>query len=417
MIHKYKFFYVCNSLTKGETFRSIWDIFTGKKRKRSIEFKQLTADYLEVQNDQVFLFGSGRMGLYTILKTIDVEENDEVIVAGYTCVVVTNAIKFAGCKVVYCDIQEDTLNLNTTRLIQLITEKTKAIVVPHNFGITYEDISLIKSKFPKLLLIEDAAHTFTSVDGHGNKCGTLGDVAFFSMEFSKPITTGIGGIFVVNNRAYLKDFDEAYTNLPVVKSLKVFKILLTLTAFSLSYFKRTNFFFLGTFFVLKYLRLLHATGQDEIDGKMPENYAVKLSESQAVFGYYQIKKIQEVNQYKLKLARRYENEFESIKQLKSYFNERYQQVRFPLVFSDDVSLETIAKIRKEAQQKGFAMGEWFNDVVHPIGSYRHCYIAGSCETGESISKRIINLPLNINVQLKDSELDALKQIFNRNGIV
>jgi hypothetical protein len=57
-----------------------------------------------------------------------------------------------------------------------------------------------------------------------------------------------------------------------------------------------------------------------------------------------------------------------------------------------------------------------NDVVHPSGSYRYCYTEGSCTTGEKISKRILNLPVSIHVQLTEKQLQKLKLIFVENGI-
>lgn len=417
MIRKYKFPYVCNALTKTDTLRAVRDILRGRKHKLRDAFQQETAHFLGVDSDRIFLFGSGRMGVYSLLRSIGVSEEDEVVVAGYTCVVVTNAVKFAGCKVVYCDISEDTLNLDTTQLWDKITLRTRAVVVPHNFGITYEDIDALKRRHPHVIVIEDAAHTFTSLDQEGRKCGTIGDVAFFSMEFSKPISTGVGGIFVINNPAYLEDFKKIYDQTPMVSGWKSFKILLTLSAFSLSLWKRSNFFFLSFFFVLKYLRLMHSTGSDEINGEMPENYSVKLSDAQAVFGYHQIRKIHAVNERKAQLAAQYQQVFGSFSQLRTFYNPVYQQVRFPLVFSDAVSAAQITAIRNEALKAGFALGEWFNDVVHPIGSYRYCYNPGSCPVGERISGAIVNFPVNVNVQLTEQELQQLKNIFVRNGIV
>lgn len=417
ILKKYKFPFICNSLSKKDTLRSIRDIVLGRKKQRYQQFQEGIAHFLEVSEEQVFLFGSGRMGVYSILKSIHVQEDDEVIVAGYTCVVVTNAVKFAGCKVKYVDISAETLNIDTQLLWNQITEKTRAIIVPHNFGITYEDIDEIKRRHPEILIIEDAAHTFTSLDRQGRKCGTLGDVAFFSMEFSKPISTGVGGILIINNPDLLEEFKFIYEQTPEIKGWKSFRILLTLTAFSWSIWKRSNFLFLSFFFVLKYLRLMHSTSSEEIGGEMPENYSVKLSAAQAVFGYYQLSKIAEINVRKASLVQQYQQLFGDLKQVKTYSDPAFQQVRFPLVFQEGVSLEQINRIRQEAAAEGFMLGEWFNDVVHPVGSYRYCYNPGTCPVGEKISENIVNLPVSIHVRLTEQEFQQLKNIFVRNGII
>ena len=61
----------------------------------------------------VFSFWKGRVALYAILKTLGVEEDDEVILPGYTCVMDVNPIKYLGAKPVYVDIEPVTFNMNT----------------------------------------------------------------------------------------------------------------------------------------------------------------------------------------------------------------------------------------------------------------------------------------------------------------
>ena len=107
----------------------------------------IISEYFEVPEDQVFFYGAGRMSVMGLLKSINVQSDDEVIVAGYTCVVLTNAVKFGGCKVKYVDIRKETLNLDTEKVLSSISDRTRAIIVPHNFGIPYEDIQKLKSQF------------------------------------------------------------------------------------------------------------------------------------------------------------------------------------------------------------------------------------------------------------------------------
>src|SRR5215510_9813442 len=55
-------------------------------------------------NYYAFCFWKARVALYALLRALDLQENDEVILPGYTCIVVSNAIRFAGAKPVYADI-------------------------------------------------------------------------------------------------------------------------------------------------------------------------------------------------------------------------------------------------------------------------------------------------------------------------
>src|SRR5262249_20642598 len=80
-------------------------------------------------------FGSGRLSFYAILRALGVGAGDEVIVPGYTCVVVANAVVYAGAHPVYADIERDSLNVDVKAVELRMTPKTKVFVLSHNFGI------------------------------------------------------------------------------------------------------------------------------------------------------------------------------------------------------------------------------------------------------------------------------------------
>ena len=58
------------------------------------------------------------------------------------------------------------------------------------------------------------------------------------------------------------------------------------------------------------------------------------------------------------------------------------------------------------------MGEWFNDVIHPKGSFCYNYTLGTCKVGESVSQRIINFPVNIHSYFNNKDLEKINTIFN-----
>ena len=72
-----------------------------------------------------FFVNSGRSALYLLLISLDRDYRDEIILPSYTCVVIPNAIRFAGYKVVYCDIEEQTYNIDVNKLSDLISKKNK----------------------------------------------------------------------------------------------------------------------------------------------------------------------------------------------------------------------------------------------------------------------------------------------------
>jgi dTDP-4-amino-4,6-dideoxygalactose transaminase len=79
-------------------------------------------------------FASGRMSFYSLLKALHISENDEVVLLGYTCSVMVNAVLRTGAKVVYSDIDINTFGSCVESIEKVITLKTKVIVAQHSFG-------------------------------------------------------------------------------------------------------------------------------------------------------------------------------------------------------------------------------------------------------------------------------------------
>lgn len=409
----FKTSFTCNSLKLSHLFNFLWIIITTSKKKLHGLFHQSLASYFGISKDNIFLFGSGRMGLFTVLDAIEHTPENEVIVAGYTCVVVTNAIKYAEYKAVYVDIDEQTLNISTDKIRSAITSNTKAIIIPHNFGIVYEDIQVIKSEFSNIIIIEDAAHTFTSIYINGQKTGLQADASFFSLEYSKPLTTGMGGILIVNNYRLCKIVSEKYQDIEYYPGISNFKIFVTLKTHLLSSYKYSIFLKGAMLRFLNIFGLQFQSSEDEIQGEMPANYPVRLSPYLSVIGFLQIKNILEINNIKYEIAKNFHSTLEVVPGITMFYSNRYNYVRYPILFEKSISFDEIENIKKDLAEAGILAGEWFNDVVHPKGSFRYCYIDGFCKTGESVSKRIINLPVSIHWVPDHKELSHIKSIFER----
>lgn len=160
-----------------------------------------------------YTFCSARSGLACFLKTF-VNQGDEVIVSAYTCLAVPTGLVAAGAVPVYVDIDSDTLAINEARLWEAVTPKTKAIIVQHTLGnpASIEEICHKAHQFG-LLVIEDCALSLgTKING----CyvGTFGDAAIFSMELSKTLSCGWGGLLLVNNIKLVDAMDQSYESVP-----------------------------------------------------------------------------------------------------------------------------------------------------------------------------------------------------------
>jgi len=126
---------------------------------------------------------------------------DEVIVPALTWITSANCAEYVGAHAVFADIDSDTYNLNPTAFEAAITERTRAVVVVHLFGLAadMEEILSIAAKH-QLKVIEDAA---CAVGTHyrGRPVGGFGDIGCFSFHPRKVITTGEGGMVTTNDDA------------------------------------------------------------------------------------------------------------------------------------------------------------------------------------------------------------------------
>jgi dTDP-4-amino-4,6-dideoxygalactose transaminase len=135
---------------------------------------------------------------------LNIEPGDEVIVPSFTFVSTVNAFVLRGAKPVFVDIRPDTLNLDETKLANLITPRTRAIVVVHYAGVACEmDAIMAIAARHNIPVIEDNAHALFG-QYKGRQLGTFGCLATQSFHETKNITCGEGGALLVNDAAYVE---------------------------------------------------------------------------------------------------------------------------------------------------------------------------------------------------------------------
>jgi dTDP-4-amino-4,6-dideoxygalactose transaminase len=135
---------------------------------------------------------------------ISIESGDEVIIPSYTFVSTANAFVLRGAKIIFCDSGQNNPNMDIGLIEELITAKTKAIVVVHYAGIScdMDAIMQLASKY-KLFVIEDAAQAIDSYY-KGRRLGSIGHLAAFSFHETKNIQSGEGGMLVINDERFIK---------------------------------------------------------------------------------------------------------------------------------------------------------------------------------------------------------------------
>ena len=135
---------------------------------------------------------------------LDIKEGDEVILPTYTFVSAANAFVLRGAKIVFADSTNEHPNLDPKSVEALVTEKTKAIIVVHYGGVSVDMDPIMEiAQANNIYVVEDAAQALTT-KYKSNYIGTIGHLATFSFHATKNITSGEGGLLVVNDEQFIK---------------------------------------------------------------------------------------------------------------------------------------------------------------------------------------------------------------------
>ena len=135
---------------------------------------------------------------------LDIQPGDEVILPDFTFVSTVNAFVLRGARPVFADVRPDTLNLDETQLEQLITPRTRAIVVVHYAGVGCEmDAIMAIAERHNIPVVEDNAHGLFG-KYKGRYLGTFGCLATQSFHETKNFTCGEGGALLINDPQYIE---------------------------------------------------------------------------------------------------------------------------------------------------------------------------------------------------------------------
>lgn len=133
---------------------------------------------------------------------LDIQPGDEVIVPSFTFVSTVNAFVLRGAKPVFIDIRPDTLNLDETRLEDLLSVRTRAIVPVHYAGVGCEmDTIMGVANYHDIPVVEDNAHGLFG-KYKGKYLGTFGELATQSFHETKNFTCGEGGALLINDQRF-----------------------------------------------------------------------------------------------------------------------------------------------------------------------------------------------------------------------
>jgi dTDP-4-amino-4,6-dideoxygalactose transaminase len=161
------------------------------------EFEQAFAARLGVA--RAFTASYGRMAFLYLLRALDLPAGSEIVFPALTFWVVPEMARVAGLRPVFADVDPETFTLDPDDLERVITNRTRAVVPTHLYGLPCEmdRIGEIAGRHG-LAVIEDCAHAL-GARYRGRPVGTFGDAAFFSLQLLKPLNTCGGGIGVAGD--------------------------------------------------------------------------------------------------------------------------------------------------------------------------------------------------------------------------
>lgn len=333
-----------------------------------------------------FAFMGGRVALTACIYALNLKPGDEVILPGYTCVVVPNAFHFANVKTIYSDIELDTYGLDASLIEEKITPNTKAVLLHHLYGLVcrdYEKVIAIARKH-ELYVIEDCAQS-TGAAFKNRKVGNLGDVAIYSTEQSKVFTTIQGGMAATNDDFLAKRLREYYDQASYPDAEMVDKQLYNVIINFYSY-KDPQRWWRGELIRLQHKdKIIVSTTKEEEQGIKPAYYGSKMPAAIAAIGLNQLKKIDEYNQKRRQTAKRWDRWCDSHGYIKPVIvpNSVPVYLRYPIMVEPGKKKNTSWAYKK----LGISLGVWFVSNIHPVD-----WLAEGCPNADRAVKQCINFP-------------------------
>lgn len=361
-----------------EVLHSGW-ITTGPK---TAEFEQAFCKY--VGCDGAVALSSATGGMHITLKALGIGPGDEVVTPSMTWVSMINLIVLAGAKPVFADVERDTLLVSPEAIGNCISDRTR-LIVPVHFAGAAVDIAPIRAAARRrnIPLIEDAAHGLGAYYGgeHVGKSGT----AIFSFHPIKNITTGEGGMFCSDDNELL------------------------------DHIRRLKFHGLG---VDAYDR--NTQGRSPQAEVLEPGYKYNMPDIAAALGLSQLARLDEFNQKRARLAKRYKKRLAEIDEILPLSEPTYKIKHAWHLFIVRLDIEKTGigrdEFMEELKKRNIGTGLHFRAVhlqkyyTKEMGMQR-----GMLPNTEWNSDRICSLPLFPDMTEADVDdvIDAIKEVLKK----
>ena len=306
---------------------------------------------------------SATAGFHILLQALGIGPGDEVISASLTWPSPVNMVEFLGARPVFADIDVKTFQLDPLSVERVLTPRTKAII-PVHFGGQPCDLDAFRTLSEKfgLTLIEDAAHAI-GAEYRGQRIGSGKNPAVFSFHAIKNLTTGEGGLITVSDEK-LRDH---------LMSLRFHGV----NQDAWKRFGRET-----------------AKGYDLFE----PGWKYNLTDLQAALGLVQLRRIEEMNERRRKLAELYDRFLDSVPEIirpaKVSYPSRHSWHLYTVLIDSKRTGFTRDEFREELRKRNIGTGLHFL-AVHELSYYRDRYHPEPelLRNSEYVAARIVSLPL------------------------
>lgn len=317
------------------------------------KFKEHLKKHLDVE--QLELFTNGHMALELTLRAFDLK--GEVITTPYTFASTTHAIVRSGLTPVFCDINKDDFTIDVTKIEDLITEKTSAIVPVHVYGnmCDVDQIDKIAKKY-NLKVIYDAAHAF-NVSYKGKSSATFGDASMFSFHATKVFNSIEGGAVA---------------------------------------FKKTG---LG-----KILRGLKNFGIEDEEHVERVGVNAKMNEFQAAMGICNLRHLKEEIDKRKILVEYYNRELEEVEGIKILSQQKDVESNYayyPILIDNKEFGVDRNVVCENLKRLGIYTRKYFYPLTNTYACYKKYNKMSSTPIAQKISEQILTLPLYSDLAISD----------------
>jgi dTDP-4-amino-4,6-dideoxygalactose transaminase len=368
-------------------------------------FRSKLGASLGVPPEHITLFAKGRVALYAILRALDIGPGDEVVVPAFTCVAVPNAILYTGARPVYVDIDAATYTVDPSAVEAAITPRTRVILAQNTFGLS-ADLDRLEAVATRhgLQVVDDCAHGMGGEYG-GQPNGSRAAFSFFSTQWSKPISTGLGGVAVAQDERTAERLRSLEAEAREPNALRVAMLRVLVTGEERAGHGRLFRAGRSAYRVTGRLGLVPGSSdRQELGGiGMPDGFLAGISDWQARRGAERLQRLVDDVRRRRSIAGRYSAWLRDHDRTPAAepTGVTHSFLRYPLRVRDKDTFVTAA------DRAGINLGDWFVSPLHPIttGLDRWGYVGGSAPVAEAACSEIVDLPTEPG--LSDRDIDGV----------